>query len=136
MLRPKHPCQRCPALTTTRYCEAHTPKRPSARAAGYTSQWDRYSKAFLAKHKICADPFGLHRGNLVTATVTGHKVAHKGDNYRMWDRANHYPLCTACNAYQCVKLEGGFGNSESKANDYQQHSAVGSDRPLPIKSGT
>jgi len=112
MQLPKRPCVRygCKALTNGGYCEAHKPKRPSARAQGYDSRWDGYSKAFLRDNPFCCDPFGRHRGQVIRATVTGHKVAHKGNTQMLWDKSNHYPLCSGCNAYQCVTEEGGFGN--------------------------
>ena len=113
MFKPKRACRKpgCISLTSARYCDEHIPKRPSARLAGYTSRWDEYSKRFLSTHPFCTDPFGLHRGKRVQATVTGHRVAHKGNSELMWAQSNHYPLCQSCNAYQCVKREGGFGNA-------------------------
>jgi hypothetical protein len=84
--------------------------RPSARALGYNSKWDRYSKGFLRTHPFCVDPFGRHRGVLIEARVTAHKIAHKGNEALMWNPDNHYPLCVACNSYQCATTEGGFGN--------------------------
>ena len=113
MFKPKRACRKpgCSALTSARYCDEHIPKRPSARLAGYTSRWDEYSKRFLSTHPFCTDLFGLHRGKRVQATVTGHRVAHKGNPELMWAQSNHYPLCSSCNAYQCVKEEGGFGNA-------------------------
>ena len=112
MLKPKHLCAcrpGCPALTSGAYAAGHEPRRPSARRQGYSSRWDAYSKHFLAAHPLCSDPFGRHRGELVKATVTGHRIAHKGDFRLLWEKANHYPLCASCNAYQCAKEEGGFG---------------------------
>jgi hypothetical protein len=50
------------------------------------------------------------------ATVTGHKQAHRGNEAMLWDAANHYALCAGCNAYQCVKFEGGFGNASQASS--------------------
>jgi 5-methylcytosine-specific restriction protein A len=97
------------------YCPQHQPRRASATERGYDARWQRYSRAFLKKHPFCADPYGRHRGVLVEADVTGHRKAHRGDQTLLWDRANHYALCRACNSYQCVKEEGGFGNAMLKA---------------------
>jgi 5-methylcytosine-specific restriction enzyme A len=113
-LKPPHPCAQPGCRTLIRvgnYCDAHRQARPSARKQGYNSKWDRYSKQFLRRNPICADPFHRHPGQLVEATVTGHKQAHRGDEALLRDPANHYPLCASCNAYQCVKFEGGFGNA-------------------------
>jgi 5-methylcytosine-specific restriction enzyme A len=116
MRKPKHPCGQpgCRALIAgSAYCAAHQLKRPSARRQGYSSRWDAYSKHFLASHPFCCDPFDRHRGRLVQATVTGHRIAHKGDFRLLWDKSNHYPLCVPCNAYQCATQEGGFGRPKS-----------------------
>ena len=112
MLKPKHPCASpgCRETTNAKYCNGHRQKRPSARVAGYDSRWDSYSRSFLRRNPFCADPFARHRGQIVRATVTGHKQAHKGDQFLLWNPGNHSPLCAGCNAYQCVKEEGGFGN--------------------------
>ena|SRR5437016_5588404 len=128
MLKPKHPCAspNCREVTDRRYCSEHfaeqrakqRTKSPSARAAGYDARWDRYSRGFLRGNPFCCDPFARHRGQIVRATVTGHKLAHKGNETLLWDRDNHYPLCSGCNSYQCAKYEGGFGNrieGETKA---------------------
>ena len=117
MLKPPHPCARagCRALIRIgNYCEQHRAVRPTARAQGYDAKWDRYSKSFLRHNPLCVDPFGRHRGQIVMATVTGHKQAHRGDVALLWDKANHYPLCASCNAYQCVTFEGGFGRAAAR----------------------
>lgn len=86
-----------------------------ARRQGYDAQWDRYSKQFLKRNPFCVDPFRRHPGQLVPATVTGHKQAHRGDPILLRDPANHYALCGPCNSYQCAKFEGGFGREAQRA---------------------
>jgi 5-methylcytosine-specific restriction protein A len=113
MLRPKHACGRpgCPTLVDERYCEAHSKRPDTRRGQGYEqAPWKKYSKVFLAKHPLCADPFKRHPHRFVPATCTGHKVAHKGDVRLYWSPANHVALCASCNAHQCASYEGGFGN--------------------------
>jgi 5-methylcytosine-specific restriction endonuclease McrA len=117
MLKPPHPCARagCRALIRIgNYCAEHRAVRPTARSQGYDARWDKYSKSFLSRNPFCVDPFHRHPGELVEAKVTGHKVAHKGDENLLMDPNNHYPLCVGCNAYQCVKFEGGFGRAASR----------------------
>jgi 5-methylcytosine-specific restriction endonuclease McrA len=103
-------------------------ERARARAQGYSAKWDRYSKAYLRLHPFCCDPFGRHRGRLIDATVTGHREAHRGDAHKMWDATNHYPLCAACNAYQCATFEGGFGH-ERKAVPEQKPTIIKASDP-------
>jgi 5-methylcytosine-specific restriction enzyme A len=100
----------CRALVTGRYCAEHEPKRTNVFKATHTQGWRAYSKAFLARHPVCADPYGRHRGQFVAASVTDHIQAHKGDMELFWAHENHQALCNECNAFKCVKLEGGFGN--------------------------
>lgn len=60
--------------------------RPGARERGYTAEWERESKAFLAanpKCKRCDQP----------ATVVDHTQPHKGNQALFWNRANWQPLC-------------------------------------------
>ena len=113
-VKPPHPCATpgCRALITIgNYCKQHRSVRPTARAQGYDAKWDRYSKSFLRRNPFCVDPFRRHPGRLIEATVTGHKQAHRGNDVLLWDESNHYALCASCNAYQCAKFEGGFGNA-------------------------
>jgi 5-methylcytosine-specific restriction endonuclease McrA len=124
MEKPKHSCARpgCPILTNKRYCDQHANLGKRAHrerhSAVYDSPgWKQYSRDFLAKHPVCADPFGLHRGVPVRATCTGHKVAHRGDMRLFSDPANHYPLCNSCNASQACRTEGGFGNPMRKKSE-------------------
>src|SRR5438105_1748214 len=125
MLKPKHPCASpgCRETTNAKHCNGHRQKRPSARSAGYDARWDTYTGGFLRRHNFCCDPFARHRGQIVRATVTGHKLAHKGNAQLMWNPDNHYPLCASCNAYQCVKAEGGFGNQRTQGETHSETKA-------------
>ena len=109
MLRPKHPCAHagCRETTSSRYCEKHREKRPSARTAGYDARWDRYSKGFLRNNAFCCDPFGRHRGEIIPAAVTGHKTAHKGNEAMLWDASNHYAGSTFRTYMEVVNSTGG-----------------------------
>lgn len=126
MKKPPHPCAQtgCRLTTDARYCVEHQPKRPNASALGYGSKWRRYSAEFIGENPWCCDPFNRHPGQCVPSSVTGHRVAHKGNREMLWNRANHYALCASCNAYQCARFEGGFGNARisqelSKADEKQ-----------------
>ena len=66
-------------------------RRLSARERGYTSAWDKASKAFLAAHPLCA--MCQTAGRVTAATVTDHIIPHRGDYDLFWDRANWAPLC-------------------------------------------
>jgi 5-methylcytosine-specific restriction protein A len=132
-VKPPHPCARpgCRALIRIgSFCDAHRPARPSARAQGYNARWDRYSKDFLRRNPFCVDPFRRHPGHLVPATVTGHKQAHRGNEALLWDTANHYALCSACNAYQCAKFEGGFGRASQPLTQSESKTAGASTNSL------
>ncbi len=114
MRRPKRPCGEpgCLALIEdgTR-CDAHKRRHSTRHSDVYDSPgWKSYSQQYLRAHPACCDPFKRHPDRIVAATCTGHKVAHRGDMRLFKDPTNHYPLCNGCNAYQCVTLEGGFGN--------------------------
>jgi 5-methylcytosine-specific restriction endonuclease McrA len=64
-------------------------KRPSARQRGYTKEWERERRAFLASHPTCVrcgDP----------ATTVDHIRPHRGDERLFWDQSNWQPLCSHC----------------------------------------
>jgi len=65
--------------------------RPSYRARGYDSKWDRARADFLAAHPCCARP-----GCNQPATIVDHWHAHKGDWSKFWNRKNWVPLCKPC----------------------------------------
>ncbi len=89
--------------------QADAAQRGSARQRGYTTEWDKASKAFLSEHPICADPYGVHLPGIAAAECTDHVVAHKGNQHLFWDRSNWQPLCLACNNLKARKEEGGLG---------------------------
>ncbi len=64
-------------------------KRPSARQRGYTAEWQRESKAYLAAHPVC-----IRCG--APAALVDHIRPHKGNPDLFWDKANWQPLCTPC----------------------------------------
>ena len=104
--RAPHPCNKpgCPSLTNKRFCEPHTQeskqrwradleaKRPSARERGYDSRWEKASKGYLAKCKLCVQCCNLP-GRVSLATVVDHIIPHQGDMKLFWDRRNWQGLC-------------------------------------------
>lgn len=81
-------------------------ERPSARQRGYTAEWERESKAFLAlpHNRLCACGCGRD------ANMVDHRIAHKGDMQVFWDRTNWQPFNRICNSRKAAASEGGFGN--------------------------
>src|ERR1051326_1487634 len=103
-----HPCahQGCKAIVRGQArCANHRSQtdyeqhRGSARERGYTSKWEKASKAFLAKHPICADPFAMHGKRLVIATLVDHIIPHRGDMTLFWDSTSNWQvLCRPCHS--------------------------------------
>lgn len=83
--------------------------RPSARQRGYTRQWERESKAFLAcpANRTCSCGCGQ------PADMVDHRIAPKGDMTLFWDRSNWQPMNRRCNIRKAVHCEGGFGRAPS-----------------------
>lgn len=100
--KPKHSCGHpgCPELVESgkQYCEKHVSLHPeytrSASSRGYTSKWQRASKAYLRKHPLCAECMKV--GRYTKATVVDHITPHRGDQKLFWDEGNWQPLCKAC----------------------------------------
>lgn len=114
---PKKVCARpgCGALVDGRYCDAHRrevqakvdAKRPSARARGYDSKWEKARADYLRLHPWCCRcaAAGVH----VAATHVDHVIPHKGDQGLFWSRSNWQPLCGRCHSSKTARDDGGFG---------------------------
>lgn len=115
----------CGSLTTEAYCDVHAElhageqktkdrerdrRRGSARERGYSSRWDRYSKAFLARpeNKICK--LHLDDGCTILADCVDHIDPPDGPgDPRFWDKKNHQPACIHCNSVKGHRaLKGTF----------------------------
>lgn len=91
--KPGHPAftgRNCPLCQAT-YKARHDARRPSARARGYDTAWDKARKSFLERNPrccFCGAP----------ATVVDHKVPHRGDRARFWDKSQWQGLCAPCHS--------------------------------------
>lgn len=68
---------------------AYDQRRGNAQSRGYTSKWQRESKAWLAAHPICVE-CGER------ATLVDHIRPHKKDWKLFWDRKNWQAMCARC----------------------------------------
>ena len=102
----------CHKLTIERYCpecqekygkqeqKDYDRRRGNAAFRGYNSQWQKYSKRFLAQEnnqfcKIC--------GRL--AECVDHIIPPKSRNDPLfWDKTNHQSLCISCNSKKGRKI--------------------------------
>ena len=116
-LRAKRPCLgRCGALVDKGFCLACAQRgrgakvRQTASQRGYTSKWSRHSKARLARHPFCVDPYGTHGERDVLAQVTDHITPHRGNQRLFWDPKNHQSLCKCCHDRKTATEDGGFGH--------------------------
>ena len=100
--RPMTPCQHpgCPNLVTpgTKFCDVHKALHPevirSAGSRGYTRQWQKASKAYLAAHPLCVRC--MAEGRYTKATVVDHIKPHRGDQTLFWNQDNWQSLCKSC----------------------------------------
>ena len=99
-MKPKKPCKYlgCPHLTNNRYCDQHANQhigdRANAYERGYSSQWQKARKQFLAKNPLCAECERTEK--FTQATVVDHIKPHRGDKMLFWDEKNWQPLCKKC----------------------------------------
>ncbi|RUU92807.1 HNH endonuclease [Mesorhizobium sp. M7A.F.Ca.MR.176.00.0.0] len=98
----KCPCQQRNAKTRQ---AANDAARGSASERGYTAEWHRESKAYLALlgRPLCACGCGR------PANMVDHIKAPKGDMVLFWDRTNWQPYNRGCNSRKNIRSEGGFG---------------------------
>jgi 5-methylcytosine-specific restriction protein A len=117
--RAKRPCTtpRCPNYAIdTKYCEEHQERvvqadraRGTAHERGYTSKWQRYSRAFLKRNPLCVCDECKKLPVPLPAQVTDHIIPHKGDSKLFWDKSNHQALNKRCHDRKTAKYDGGFG---------------------------
>lgn len=74
------------------------PRRVGKMMAGlYSYRWQKASKAFLAMHPLCQCPLcDEGRIRVRVSEVVDHRVPHRGDMVKFWDRANWQALNKVC----------------------------------------
>ena len=88
--RPKTPCKHpgCGMLVEygQKYCTEHKSMHPEYTRAsgkrGYSSAWQKASKAYLREHPLCVECLKL--GRYTQATVVDHINPHRGDKVIGW----------------------------------------------------
>jgi 5-methylcytosine-specific restriction endonuclease McrA len=65
----------------------------TAAQRGYGYKWQKARERFLDAHPLCVMCEEENPAVPVPATVVDHKVAHRGDERRLWDQANWQALC-------------------------------------------
>lgn len=95
----------CRAKRAVERQKANDKARGTAADRGYTAEWRKESKAFLALpgNDLCACGCGR------PANMVDHVKAPKGDMRLFWDRSNWQPYNGLCNRRKNIKQEGGFG---------------------------
>lgn len=103
---PPYRGKHCPVCTKARR-DRYEKQRPSARQRGYSTEWQKAAKAFLAEpgNELCACGCGQ------PAEVVDHIVPHKGNRALMWNRSNWQPMTRACNSRKAAAQEGAFGRN-------------------------
>ena len=89
--------------------KAYERHRGSARERGYTTAWDKYSKARLAEHPICV--MCKAEGRIVEATVTDHIKPARRFPELFWDPTNHQSLCLSHNVSKAAEDEKRYGKA-------------------------
>lgn len=80
---------------------------------GYTAQWQRASREYLAMHPLCVRCEA--QGIVEVSRVTDHIVPHKGNMALFWDENNWQALCVRCHNEKTANEDGGFGRAMSDA---------------------
>ena len=84
-------------------------RRGSARERGYTAQWDKQAKDFLADHPLCLGCEAV--GRIEAAVLVDHVVPHGGDRELFWDRGNWQACCKWHHDAVKQRLEAAFARS-------------------------
>ncbi|MHC4194287.1 MAG: HNH endonuclease signature motif containing protein [Planctomycetota bacterium] len=75
--------------------------RPSAAKRLYGRRWQKASKHFLKRNRLCVAH--LAAGRTVEATEVDHIIPHKGDMKLFWDKKNWQSLCRPCHSSKTRK---------------------------------
>lgn len=74
--------------------------RGSARARGYTAEWDKAAKEHLGRHPLCVycelGVFG--RVAVTPAKLVDHLIPHNGDQAIFWNRGDWVSSCVPCHS--------------------------------------
>ena len=82
--------------------------RPSAAKRGYGARWVKARRIWLVNHPLCVHCQDM--GMIRQATVVDHKIPHKGDMRKFWQRDNWQSLCKAHHDIKTATEDGGFGH--------------------------
>jgi len=116
--RPPHPCAvhgwvlvpvgaGCPECAGQPALERPRDTRPNAARRGYGRAHREMRDDLLRRRPWCADPFGLHRGRRVKATIRDHVMPLRLGGKD--DKSNQQPLCNGCHAHKTAMDRGGRG---------------------------
>jgi 5-methylcytosine-specific restriction protein A len=73
--------------------------RPSARQRGYTTEWEKARKHFLAEHPFCGECD--RQGRPITpANIVDHVRPHRGNQERFWNIDLWESLCKRCHDHK------------------------------------
>lgn len=101
--------------------QAYERSRGSARQRGYSTKWDKASKAYLSRRPICP---ACQAADVLTASeVTDHIIPHKGDKALFWSRENWQPCCRWHHDVVKQALEREFEHGRVKVSDLHLTSA-------------
>jgi len=78
---------------------------------GYTYRWQQASARFLRDHPLCQCPdCGEGMTRLRAATVVDHRIPHRGEMVKFWDKSNWQAMAKDCHDAKTALEDGGFGN--------------------------
>jgi hypothetical protein len=95
---------------------------PSARARGYSPEWDRASAEFRQINPLCLGCSSV--GKRSKATVTDHVIPHHGNMRLFWDRSRWQPACDHCHNVIKQKLELMLAAGNATPDEMRLNSAL------------
>jgi hypothetical protein len=96
--------------------------RGSARARGYTAQWDKAAKTHLRLHPLCVGCQAI--GKVVVAVLVDHVEPHKRDMIKFWNSQLWQSSCKWHHDVVKQRLEALFEQRKIRKQDLWLNSAT------------
>lgn len=98
-------------------------QRPNGYRRGYTTEWAKFSRQFLAENPYCASPAcrALPAWARTPATDVDHTDGHSRTCPHRYDTTHLQPLCHPCHSTKTATDDGSYGRTATTRCSEETH---------------